>query len=272
LDTKLEHIKRDYKSIKTSILHLFRPLFLLLFTSILLTSCADDDNSGNASNNTENRQPLGSSANDLLSATQFTSLTLEIVSVEGFEPTADAIANFRAFIEERVFKPDGITINQRSIPSSGDAPFSIEEIAEIENENRTVFNEEGDIAVYIYFADGSSENDAGDQITLGSAYFNTSMVIYEGTLQNLANNPNAPFLSTIETATLNHEFAHLLGLVDLGSPLQSDHEDEDAENHCNVAGCLMQAAIQFSTGMMGLSTVPELDAQCIADLQANGGR
>ncbi|WP_025742664.1 hypothetical protein [Aquimarina pacifica] len=252
-------------------------LSYLFISSLILVGCSNDDNdnvdSNSIANQANNKQPLGSSANDLLSDTNFSSITVEIVSVEGFEPTAAALSGFTQFLEDRLFKPEGITITQRSVVSSGKAPFSIEEIVEIENDTRTLFNEEDDIAVYIYFADGSREDDNGDeQITLGSAYLNTSIVIYEDTLRNLTTNFNAPSLSTIENATLNHEFVHLLGLVNIGTPLQSDHEDEEESNHCNVVGCLMQSAIQFGNGVMGINNVPELDPLCIADLQANGGK
>lgn len=257
-------------------------LTYLFISSFILIGCSNDDDDDNTPNNqsqTENRQQLGSdnSANNLLSATNFTSLTIEIVSVQGSELSVTAINGFRDFLQDRLFKPDGITIIQRSVPSSGKAPFTIEEIAEIENDTRTLFNEEGNITVYIYIADGSREEDTIEQITLGSAYFNTSIVIYKETLKRLSSRPMAPLISSIETATLNHEFSHLMGLVNLGTELQSQHEDLDDEgnpnNHCNVSNCLMEAAIQFGSGMMGMGDViPELDPQCIADLQANGGR
>ncbi len=247
----------------------------LLITSFILVGCSDDDDNNPITNPSQvgNKQPLGSSANDLLSSTRFNSLTIEMVSVEGFEPTQTAINSFRQFLEDRLFKPDGITINQRTVPSSNTAPFTIEEIVEIENNTRTLFNELDDITVYVYFADGSKEDDTAEQVTLGSAYLNTSMVIYENTLRSLSNRPNSPLLSTIETATLNHEFSHLLGLVNIGTPLQSQHEDPESNGHCNVPSCLMEAAIEFTSGIMGMGDIaPELDAQCIADLQANGGK
>ncbi len=254
--------------------------YLLIF-SFFLVGCSDDDDSpinGNP-DRAANNLPLGSgnTPNNLLSDTNFKSITIEMVAVQGFEPTPVAVENFKTFLEDRLHKPDGINIIQRSISSSNNAPFNTDEIREIENNTRTLFNAGDDIAVYVYFADGSNEDDSGEQVTLGSAYKNTSMVIYEGTLRRFGNSsPRAPSLSTIETATLIHEFSHLMGLVDLGTPLQSSHESVDDQgdgnNHCNVSGCLMEASIQFTSGIMGMSEVPQLDALCIADLQANGGK
>ncbi|WP_299254850.1 hypothetical protein [uncultured Aquimarina sp.] len=250
-------------------------LSILLFTSLLFVGCSDDDeNTFVPDSQSSNKQPLGGSASDLLSDTNFKGLTIEIVSVQGFEPTTAAINTFRNFLEERLFKPDGITINQRSVSSSGLAPFNIEKVRQIETTTRTEFNEGDEIKVYIYFADGTNDSDEGTRVTLGTAYLNTSIVIYENTLRKLSSNPNAPMLSTVEAAALNHEFAHLLGLVNIGTSLQSQHEDTESRGHCNVKSCLMEAAIEFETGMISMlnNGVPELDSQCIADLQAKGGR
>jgi len=252
-------------------------LSYLFLSSLILTGCSNDDDTTSENTDapvqTANKRPLGSSANDLLSDQNFKSLTIEMVSVEGFEPTETAIANFSQFLENRVFKPDGITINRRTIASSNKAPFTIDEIREIEDDSRTLFNAGDDITVYVYFADGKNEDDDNERVTLGTAYLNTSMVIYEETLRRLSTTRGAPLLSTIESATLNHEFAHLLGLVNIGTPLQSEHEDSESRGHCNVQKCLMETAIEFSSGIMDMGdTVPQLDPLCIADLQANGGK
>ncbi|MBW1295025.1 hypothetical protein [Aquimarina litoralis] len=250
-------------------------LSILFFVSFLVVGCSDDDeNNFVLDTETGNTKALGTSANDLLSDTNFRGLTVEIISVEGFAPTTTAINSFRNFLEDRLNKPDGITINQRTVPSSGLAPFNISKIRQIETVERTLFNEGDEITVYIYFADGSNETDNNSKVILGSAYLNTSIVIYEKTLRELSSNPLAPMLSTIEAATLNHEFSHLLGLVNIGTPLQSPHEDSLSLGHCSSENCLMRAAIEFESGMMDLmgNGVPTLCPICLADLRANGGK
>jgi hypothetical protein len=88
-------------------------------------------------------------------------------------------------------------------------------------------------------------------------------------------------IEDVETATLNHEFGHLLGLVNLGTPTVNDHEDPNNTHHCDTQGCLMRAELQFGGGLLSMMTsrvskgsaaVPGLDSECILDLQANGGR
>ncbi|MGY5850354.1 hypothetical protein [Salegentibacter sp. F14] len=251
-------------------------LALLLSLLLVLSSCTSDNSEDeNKINKSANLQGLGDSANDLLSDQQYTSMNIEIAYVEGYAPTQEAIAAFKGFLQDRVYKPDGIQISMRAVQSSGKAPFDIEEIADIEKDIRSVYNVGDEIAVFIYFADGSSEKDEDNRFVLGSAFRNTSMVIYGGTIKDFANRPNSPSKANIEAATLNHEFGHLFGLVDLGTEPQSAHKDEDFAGHCNVSGCLMQASIEFGGGIVDVidsGNIPSLDDQCIFDLQNNGGK
>ncbi|SKB60602.1 hypothetical protein SAMN05660776_2053 [Salegentibacter holothuriorum] len=257
----------------------YKYALLLFFVSLLTVSCstdnAQDDDSVPGIDKTANLQGLGDSASHLLSDAEFTSMNIEIVYVNGFQPNQAALANFKTFLEERTFKPDGINISLRAVASSGKAPFSIEEIVEIEDETRTIYNAGDEIAVYIYIADGKSEKDEENKLTLGSAFRNTSMVLYGKTIEDFASRPNAPIESDIEAAVLNHEFGHLFGLVDIGTEPQSDHKDDDNKGHCNVEDCLMQASIEFGSGIIDEiegGRIPELGEHCIRDLQAAGGR
>ncbi|MBZ9729779.1 hypothetical protein LB467_08755 [Salegentibacter sp. JZCK2] len=250
-------------------------IFLISVFSVSCSSENEEDNVEPGIDKTANLQGLGDSAEDLLSDVSFTSMNIEIVYVNGYAPNEAALANFKNFLEERTFKPDGINISLRAVSPSGKTEFSIEDIVEIEKETRTIYNAGDEIAVYIYIADGSSEKDEDNKFTLGSAFRNTSMVIYAKTIQDFAARPNAPSESDIEAAVLNHEFGHLFGLVDIGIEPQSDHKDEDNAGHCNIEDCLMRASIEFGSGIIDEiegGRVPALGSHCIRDLQAAGGR
>ena len=55
----------------------------------------------------------------------------------------------------------------------------------------------------------------------------------------------------------------------------TNHEDTEHPKHCNNEDCLMFWATESSQGvdnMLNMTSAPELDSQCIADLQANGGK
>lgn len=248
-------------------------LFLVL---VLTVGCDDDDpttNPPDVDENAANKQPLGTSANELLSSDEFTSIRVELAYAEGFRPTQETIDLLVPFLEERLDKPDGITLVESLIETNQEAPYDINEIVAIEEATRTVFNNGDEIGVWLFFSDGRSSGDSGNSVVLGSAYRNTSMVIYEKTFIELANNSTTPINRTlIETSTLRHEFGHIFGLVNVGTPLTSDHEDENNNRHCNVEECLMY--FQTVTNVFNnssLSSIPDFDPLCIADLQSNGG-
>jgi len=222
-----------------------------------------------------NLRGTGSSSKDFLSDASFKSVLLEVVYVEGFQPTAAALNNFKTFLEARLNKSNGIQIQMRSIPSPGNSPYSNEEIREIEDTNRRNYNTPNQIAVWAFFADGASANNTSSSVILGTAYRNTSFVIYEATIRSLTTSPFGPSRTLLETAVTNHEFGHILGLTNIGASLQSNHEDPENSGHCVNDKCLMYFAAETSQGigdMISGGTAPGLDADCIADLRANGGK
>jgi len=261
-------------------------LYLLLLFGLLI-NCSKNNNDDDAPglggiDKSANLLGVGDSANDFLSNNKFSKLSIEIAYVKGFRPTQEAMVNFETYLRDRTFKQD-IEVIYKELNSSNEEDLSLQEIADLEDGNRTVYNSGETLAVYIYFADAPSEDDDPDEglVTLGAVYRNTSMIIYEKTVKQLAGQSVQISDADVETATLNHEFGHLFGLVDLGTAQVNNHLDPNAENHCNVSGCLMSAELQFGSGIIsklesriskGLMVTPSLDAECILDLQGNGGR
>lgn len=252
-----------------------KKLLIIFLSFAFVISCTKEDINNRDTGKSANLKLTGSSGPDLLSDMEFTSMNIEIVYAEGFRPTSEAINIFRNFLASRVYKPDGIQINLRSVEPSGRSPFNKDDITAVERETRTLYNVGDEIAVWIYFADGEKEEDSDTTVTLGSAFRNTSIIIYEKTINDFAARNGAPPKAIIEAATLNHEFGHLFGLVDLGINPVSDHEDPEKEGHCDVDECLMRASIEFGSGVINVindNTVPELDDACIQDLQSVGGK
>lgn len=245
--------------------------FLILLSILLvITSCKKDDDQAMTDEQALNLLGLGESAEDLLSDDIYKSLVVEFVYSNGFRPEQRTIDNFARFLNERVNKPEGITIVETVIDPPAGEPYSIEEIRTIENENRTKFTVDDQIAIYVFFANGNSLGDTSSSVTLGTAYRNTSVVIYQETLQGLDVNR---FL--VEATTLRHEFGHLFGLVNItNDDIHTDHEDPDNNKHCVVEDCLMFFASTIPSTIPDPmdSDVPQLDPLCIADLQAKGGK
>lgn len=259
----------------------------ILFSLGLLLSCSKDSgvspSGSNASiNKSGNRLSSGASARDLLSNENYDRLLIEIDYVTGFAPTAGAIANFEEFLRARTNK-EIIEFKYSAISSPNEESLNLEEVVDLEKENRDEYNNGSTLAIHIYFADAPSESDekSDDLVTLGAVYRNTSMVIYESTVKEMASRSTSISTEEVETATILHEFGHLFGLVNLATESVNNHEDPEADNHCNVDGCLMRAELQFGASLLkqmqkntskGLASVPDLDAECLLDLQKYGGR
>lgn len=250
-------------------------LLPLLFLAFALSCSSDDDkNTENGVNHAANLKNTGASANDFLSAAKYQSVVVEVLYVTNFRPQAQTLTNLKQFIEARCNKPGGVTIMEREIASPGLAPYDINEIAGLEALNRTKYNNGNVLTLYMLFLDGGSTSDTSSSFILGTAYRNTSFVMFENTIKNLSDSITEPNRVDLESTVILHEFGHILGLVNLGSPMQTEHLDEAHDKHCDNQDCLMFWKAENSamiTSMLG-SGIPQLDAHCLADLQANGGK
>ncbi|CAM4261612.1 hypothetical protein ZORO111903_10175 [Zobellia roscoffensis] len=242
-------------------------LLPLALSLVFLFGCSSDDSIVSQERETAQAKEAslksaGASAKDLLSNDTFSKLLIEIAYVDGFKPTDEAIEGFTSYLKERTFKEE-IELKYTKLASPDEESLTLEEIAELESDNRTVYNDGSTLGLYIYFADAPAEGDEEEEglVTLGAVYRNTSMIIHEVTARKLADQSFFITDADVENSTLNHEFGHLFGLVNLGTAPVNDHEDieRDADgkpvldkdgntngnNHCSIEGCLMRAELQF---------------------------
>ncbi|MES2545874.1 MAG: membrane metalloprotease [Bacteroidota bacterium] len=256
-------------------MRLLKILGLCLLLNI--SGCSKDDDFSdieNGINKSPNLKSTGASANGFLSASKYTSLVIEVLYVENFRPESQTLLNLKQFAESRLNKPNGISIIERQISVSAATTRTLQNLADIEKTNRTKYNNTGVLTLYILFIDGNYTSDTSSQFTLGAAYRNTSIVMFENSIRSLSNSVTEPARVDLETTTITHELCHLLGLVKLGSPMQTPHEDTAHEKHCINPNCLMywKAENNSVSQMMTSGNVPQLDADCLADLFANGGK
>ena len=252
---------------------------LALFFTLIACAGGDDiidpdKNPPDGVDTSVNKKPLGESANDLLSNTKFDKIIVELMYVDGFKPTSTAVNNFKTFLEQRLNK-SSITIDQRNIGAATKDVYTINDIKELEDNKRQKFNTETEIAVSGIFVNGEYSENTSEGKVLGVAYRNTSFVIFEETIKDFSTGVLAPSQSTLESVVINHEFGHILGLVNVGSPMQTNHQDVAHGKHCDDEDCLMYWTAETGEGLVNMvsgGSVPNLDAQCIEDLQANGGK
>jgi len=241
---------------------------------------SDDDGGATEDFKAENRKGLGSSATDLLSSDSFNSMTVEFVYSAGFRPEQATIDNFITFLSDRVSKPGGINFEETMIEAPQGFPYTTSEIREIEDDTRTQYTVDDNVAVYIFFSNGNSDNDTDTSVTLGTAYQNTSIVLFEKTIREIAQQQNID-RSLLESTTLHHEFGHLFSLVNIqNDDIHTDHEDTNNAKHCVVEDCLMFFETRSTTRQevqrymsRSRAEIPTFDVDlCIEDLQAKGGK
>jgi len=215
-------------------------------------------------------QKVGASATDLLTDAQYTRLKIEVQYMEGFAPDSVALQNLRLFLFERLHKPEGIYISTKQISSVADSVLDLQQIAAIEKVNRKTFTAGRTLSVYILYTNGYYQQEK----MLGYAYRNTSAVLFGKNIKESTNSPKKLSRTHLETIVLQHEIGHLLGLVNIGTPLQSDHKDDKNGKHCKNKICLMyhMADTDESRNLIVKKQLPRLDEACLADLRAAGGK
>jgi hypothetical protein len=188
----------------------------------------------------------------------------------GFEPDAPALAHLKSFLESTLNKPSGITIVTSQIAASSSTTLSSDAVRSIENTNRTAFTSGDQIAVYVLYTNGTYT----DNSVIGIAYRNTSVAIFGKTVHDNSGGLGQASRTKLEATVLEHELGHLLELVDLGSPMQTNHKDAAHGSHCTSNSCLMYYASETTDilGFLLTGNIPSLDANCVADLRANGGK
>ena len=213
---------------------------------------------------------VGFSANQLLSSGTYKSLKVEVQYMTGYAPDAAALNHLQNILNAYLNKPSGISIVTKEISASSSTVLSIDQVRSIEEQNRTVFTTGDQLGVYFLYTNGNFT----DNTVLGAAYRNTSMVLFGKKIHDNSGAIGQANRTKLEATVLEHEFGHILGLVDLGSTMQTNHKDASHGNHCSNTNCLMYYASETTDilGFLITGNIPAFDANCLADLHANGGK
>lgn len=245
--------------------------FIAVMLVASIVSCKKETAfSNNPSANDLHNKSVGYSANQLLSGGTYKSLKIEIQYMTGLAPDAAALSHLQNVLNSYLNKPSGITIVTKEIPATSSTTLSIDQIKTIEEQNRTVFTSGDQLGVYFLYTNGNFTEDN----VLGVAYRNTSMTLFGKKIHDNSGGLGQTSRTKLEATVLEHEFGHILGLVDIGSPMQTNHKDAAHGNHCSNNNCLMYYASETTDilGFLLTGNIPSFDANCIADLHANGGK
>jgi hypothetical protein len=236
--------------------HLFVLLFLLFSGAV---SCSKED--------TEvlDYKTLGSSAKDLLTSSKYQTLELEINAAQAYQLPDAVIDHLTNYLQTYLNKPGGINI-YRQVISNDKTTVGINDVVALERKVRTKFTRPGVIAVHIMVLNAEFT----EFTVLGNAYWNTSMAVYGQTIDRYSGGNGQVSTEHLLITLIEHEFGHLLGLVDQGSPMVVAHKDVNNGAHCINSYCLMNHLIE--TASVSAPRIPVLDDLCRNDLRKNGGK
>jgi hypothetical protein len=240
----------------------------------LLTLCAGlsckKSTEGTAATGSIDKRSTGMAAPELLADGPYNTLRVQISYMPGYMPDPTAVGQLLTFIGNRVNKSGGISSENHPIAASGATVLSAAELRNIEAGARTLHSEGGTATIHIIYTDGNYT----DNNVLGVAYGGTSIAIFGKKIHDNSGGIGQASRTKLESTVLQHEVGHLLGLVDIGTPMRTPHKDPNGTAHCNNNGCLMYYAAE-TTDVLGFlisGPVPPLDAACVQDLQAAGGK
>jgi hypothetical protein len=213
----------------------------------------------------------GSDAKDLVTASKYPTLRIEIQYPTGYEPNAQAVS-FLASTLESVTGRDAAHVQvteDAAIPAEPNHQYTWSEIQQLEDSHRTSHTSGSTVSLYVMYVAGGSQDDTSNGVVLGAAYRGTSIVMFKGNID--ANTvPDGSLVSQkpqvhyVEQAVLVHETGHAMGLVNNGAPMQTPHEDPNHPKHSNNPQSVMYWAVENTAGLS--SIVNCVTGSCGADI------
>jgi hypothetical protein len=196
-----------------------------------------------------------------VTARPYTHIVVEVDS-EGVGPelTTIAIQGLVRELAARVQKPGGIVVAiDPPFAATGVETWTPVELAEHEARVRDHYDGPNVATIHVTAVAGRNRDDPD---VIGFALAGSSIAVFEGRLAT------AVARSAVETALLVHEAGHLLGLVDLTTPMVEPHESAEKPVHDVSRDCVMY----WQIALVGTSLPHEYCARCVDDLRAIGGR
>jgi len=213
------------------------------------------------------------------------SFVLEVDSVAGTEPTTEVRDRFATGFADVVDKPGGVTVTlDGTIASRGtDHAWTNDELRTLADETFDLDASADAVKMHAVFVDGHyAGDDEGSGVTLGITYDHTHFFLFAQSVEEACAAASiGPLLreDLCNAAVLNvmvHEAGHVIGLVNRGLPMVTDHEDADHPRHDGNDECVMYWVAE--TGQLvdalvsrivggGDGTLP-FDAACLADVAA----
>jgi hypothetical protein len=208
---------------------------------------------------------------DFLKDDKYTSMLIEIDYVKGSRLESSSVSLLQQRAVERLNKPDGITTREQEFTGGRDV-WSVDDLKAAEKANRNDRASGKQIVLYVLVVNGNSDRDNSDGKVLGIHYGPTSVAIFKDTIKS--GSITGLGVTSVERAVLVHEFGHVLGLVNTGLPMVTNHEDPNHKGHSGNKESVMYWAIETTDIFAAFVNPPptNFDSNDIADLRAGGGK
>ncbi len=249
----------------------------------------DENNDGaNDANQTSNNDAndddpdTASRVEQLISGDEFERLDIRVYYVDGRQPRDGVADELADGIEQIIDKPEGVDVTMdaeigETAPSEG---WEFSDLQELTDDYAAGDVDDDTIVVQTLLVDG--EYAESDSNVLGVAWGHEHAVLFMDQIEQSCQNASILGIDAeelcehAELTVWRHEIGHVLGLVNNGAPMQTDHEDQDNQRHCKHDDCVMYWAYR-NPGMMdrlgerlldGEQSAPNFGDACLADLDA----
>ncbi|HLF16876.1 MAG TPA: hypothetical protein VI796_05540 [Candidatus Thermoplasmatota archaeon] len=211
---------------------------------------------------------------DYLRDSTYTRWVIEMDYVEGERPSDDVLNLLQQRMAALAHKPDGVAVERGDeLDATGDV-WTAESLRELSRDHRTVDTGGSTVATHVLFLDGSYTDEDALGVTLGHGLVAIFSERVREVCPALAVPPCLYTAEDILRAVVVHEFGHVLGLVNNGVPMQTDHEDEGHPGHSDSPDSVMYWAVETADVLQRLSggLPTQFDANDRADLREAGGK
>ncbi len=220
---------------------------------------------------------------DYVRADRYSRLVIEVDAVPGFEPRATTARDLVLGLDPLLDKPGGIeAVLDGTLAAAGsDHAWTFDELAALADATDDCRVAADTVKMHVLFVDGHDEGDVPGNETLGLAWGHSTIAVFAETVADTCARVTDPdqreaVCAGTELWVWTHETGHLLGLVNLGVPMVTDHEDPDHPHHDASPYCVMYWATRGEAVPLRVArrlaahTSPTLgfDAACQADLAA----
>ena len=218
------------------------------------------------------------SPRDYLRDLDYTLWIIEVDYAEGERPPDSALSLLRDRMQSVVRKPDGVEVRMDEVLEREETTWGTDSLRQLRRDHQDEETDGHTVVTHLSFVAGHSGEDDDEGRVLGVAIDHRQVVIFSQTVKSSCTVTSLPpcLYSTEEVfgAVVVHEFGHILGLVNNGIPMVSDHQDESHGAHSDNPDSVMYWAVETTDIFQSLTgELPnQFDADDRADLRAAGGR